>query len=77
MSAGQHGLQPEGHEHVHCRFCNANGVHVQPPTNPHMAALGKVAYGPHEVKGGIVPCAKSAGHLVWDAHRHQGDPLVP
>jgi hypothetical protein len=74
VSGGAHGLQPEKHEHVHCRYCKANGVHVEPPQSPELREQGYVVYGPHARKGGIVKCMESRTMVVPDEHRHQGDP---
>lgn len=75
MSGGAHGLQPSGHEHVHCRYCLANGVHVEPPQESALREQGLVVYGPHNVKGGTdAKCLPSRGMVVPDEHRHQGDP---
>ena len=71
---GAHGLQPEHHEHVHCHYCEADGVHVEPPPDPVLRATGVVNHGPHSYKGSELPCLFSRNQPVPDEYRHQGDP---
>lgn len=72
MSGGAHGLQPDGHEHVRCRFCYRTDVHVvQGAFDSHAAPI----YAAHAVvAGGTEPCRRSRAQAVLPQDRHQPAP---
>jgi hypothetical protein len=75
VSGGAHGLQPEKHEHVHCRFCGADFVHVAATYATKGTPSTVALYGPHTYAGTEDDiCPESRGRVVFDEHRHQGDP---
>lgn len=71
---GAHGLQRDDHEHVHCAFCGANGVHVELEPQRWGKDPDAVLYGPHERKGSTAKCMQSRGQDVPDEYRRQAAP---
>jgi hypothetical protein len=59
---GPHGLQPADHEHVHCRFCDRDYVHV-------IHRRGKVVYAGHIMFGTDADCTRSHGQEVYPQDR--------
>lgn len=66
---GAHGLQPAGHEHVRCRFCNRPDAHT---TTSELT--DEVRYAPHSRNGSTVQCTKSILQTVHDEDRHRPAP---
>jgi hypothetical protein len=76
VSRGAHGLQPEGHEHVRCRYCRRIDVHVQPGVEARSGGE-RVKYGPHTQHGTELPCQSSRGQYVHAHDRNMPDPEPP
>lgn len=72
---GAHGLRPDGHEHVRCRYCLAEAVHVH--TIEGSGVLGRpddVLYAAHSRHGTEVPCDRSVRQVVDLIDRHRPAP---
>jgi hypothetical protein len=68
VSGGAHGLQPDGHEHVRCRFCRRSDVHTVTRGD------GQPVYDAHDRPGSTVKCMTSRNQLVLAEDRHRPAP---